>query len=131
MSSRVKIAYESARNRRTPSPSLLSVSLSARPVTKSFSNRLTISSSRLVPFTIKSEIMASGDGPIDLAQLQKTYKMVENDRARYAEESQNIIKRQRQAIEKIRKENERLKEQLESETRSRGESNSTQVHMAR
>jgi cell shape-determining protein MreC len=76
--------------------------------------------------------MASGDGPVvDLAQLQKTFKMVENDRARYAEESQNIIKRQRQAIEKIRKENERLKEQLESETRSRGENNSTQVHLAR
>ena len=75
---------------------------------------------------------AGGDGPaVDLAQLQKTYKMVENDRARYAEESQNIIKRQRQAIEKIRKENERLKEQLESETRTRGENNSTQVHLTR
>jgi hypothetical protein len=29
---------------------------------------------------------------------------------------QNIIKRQRQAIEKIRKENERLKEQLKAES---------------
>ena len=30
--------------------------------------------------------------------------------------AQNIIKRQRQAIEKIRKENERLKEQLKAES---------------
>eukprot|EP00960_Hanusia_phi_P038747 753573-Hanusia_phi.AAC.1 len=60
----------------------------------------------------------------ELAMLQKSYKMMENDRARYAEESQNIIKRQRQAIEKVKKENERLKEQVEAETRSRSENSS-------
>ncbi len=43
---------------------------------------------------------------------------METDRQKYSEESQNIIKRQRQAIEKIKKENERLKEQLAAESQS-------------
>jgi hypothetical protein len=44
--------------------------------------------------------------------------MLESDRQKYTEDSQNIIKRQRQAIEKIKKENERLKEQLAAESQS-------------
>ena len=44
--------------------------------------------------------------------------MMETDRQKYSEESQSIIKRQRQAIEKIKKENERLKEQLAAESQS-------------
>jgi hypothetical protein len=47
-----------------------------------------------------------------------SYRMMESDRQKYSEESQNIIKRQRQAIEKIKKENERLKEQLATESQT-------------
>mmetsp|Transcript_18343 Transcript_18343/g.41775 ORF Transcript_18343/g.41775 Transcript_18343/m.41775 type:complete len:185 (+) Transcript_18343:105-659(+) len=75
--------------------------------------------------------MAEENMANELAMLQKSYKMMENDRARYAEESQNIIKRQRQAIEKVKKENERLKEQVEAETRSRSENSSVQNHLMR
>mmetsp|Transcript_14819 Transcript_14819/g.29726 ORF Transcript_14819/g.29726 Transcript_14819/m.29726 type:complete len:541 (-) Transcript_14819:80-1702(-) len=54
----------------------------------------------------------------ELAALHRNYRMLETDRNKYSEESQNIIKRQRQAIEKIKKENERLKEQLAAESQS-------------
>jgi len=64
---------------------------------------------------LKQSIMADADKEAELAALQRSYRMMETDRQRYSEESQNIIKRQRQAIEKIKKENERLKEQLSSE----------------
>ena len=58
----------------------------------------------------------AGDREQELAALHRSYRNMENDRQKYSEESQNIIKRQRQAIEKIRKENERLKEQLKAES---------------
>ncbi len=58
------------------------------------------------------------DREAELAALHRSYRMMETDRQKYTEESQNIIKRQRQAIEKIKKENERLKEQLAAESQS-------------
>mmetsp|Transcript_12924 Transcript_12924/g.33226 ORF Transcript_12924/g.33226 Transcript_12924/m.33226 type:complete len:551 (-) Transcript_12924:16-1668(-) len=62
--------------------------------------------------------MGDADRETELAQLHRSYRMMETDRQKYSEESQSIIKRQRQAIEKIKKENERLKEQLAAESQS-------------
>lgn len=42
---------------------------------------------------------------------------------------QNIIKRQRQAIEKIKKENERLKEQLAAESQSTMQNDSSSISL--
>mmetsp|Transcript_31470 Transcript_31470/g.72347 ORF Transcript_31470/g.72347 Transcript_31470/m.72347 type:complete len:561 (+) Transcript_31470:109-1791(+) len=69
----------------------------------------------------------------ELAQLHRTYKIMENDRQRYTEESQSIIKQQRRAIEKLKSENETLKEQLALESRGMMQPNdaATQAHMAR
>ena len=39
----------------------------------------------------------SSDREAELAALHRSYRMMETDRQRYNEESQNIIKRQRQA----------------------------------
>mmetsp|Transcript_37719 Transcript_37719/g.85940 ORF Transcript_37719/g.85940 Transcript_37719/m.85940 type:complete len:557 (-) Transcript_37719:51-1721(-) len=63
----------------------------------------------------------------ELEALHRSYRMMETDRQKYSEESQNIIKRQRQAIEKIRKENERLKEQLASESQNSAQNAEGQV----
>jgi hypothetical protein len=58
------------------------------------------------------------DREVELAALHRSYRMMETDRQKYTEESQNIIKKQRQAIDKIKKENEQLKEQLAAESQS-------------
>jgi hypothetical protein len=38
-------------------------------------------------------------GTLDLAALHRSYKMMENDKVRYMEESKNIIKRQTQVCQ--------------------------------
>mmetsp|Transcript_85717 Transcript_85717/g.125444 ORF Transcript_85717/g.125444 Transcript_85717/m.125444 type:complete len:547 (+) Transcript_85717:23-1663(+) len=75
--------------------------------------------------------MGDENGGDNLAALHRSYKMMENDKVRYMEESKNIIKRQTQAIEKVKKENERLKEQVESETRNRSDNSAVQSHALR
>ena len=44
----------------------------------------------------------------ELARLQQEYRIMEGDRKAYSEESQNIIRKQREAIDVLQKENEEL-----------------------
>ena len=57
------------------------------------------------------------DVAADFAQLQREYRNMEQNRKAYTEESQNIVRRQQQSIDKLRKENEQLKSELAMETR--------------
>jgi hypothetical protein len=57
------------------------------------------------------------DVQADFAQLQREYRNMEQNRKAYTEESQNIIRRQQAAVEKLRKDNEALKAELALETR--------------
>jgi len=53
----------------------------------------------------------------ELDELQRKYRMMEVNRKTYNEDSQNTIRMQRQQIEKLKKDNDRLKEDLSLETR--------------
>lgn len=53
----------------------------------------------------------------ELDDLQRQYRMMENSRKLYLEDSQNTIRMQRQQIDKLKKDNDRLKEDLALETR--------------
>ncbi len=44
----------------------------------------------------------------ELVKLQQQYRIMEGDRKAYSEESQNLIRKQRAAIEALQKENEEL-----------------------
>ena len=44
----------------------------------------------------------------ELARLQQEYRIMEGDRKAYSEESQNIIRKQREVIDILQKENEEL-----------------------
>ena len=44
----------------------------------------------------------------ELVRLQQEYRVMEGDRKAYSEESQNIIRKQREAIEALQAENEEL-----------------------
>ena len=56
--------------------------------------------SRIVPLTTHTLTLLppadDGGGADNLAALHRSYKMMENDKVRYMEESKNIIKRQTQ-----------------------------------
>ena len=69
----------------------------------------------------------------DFAQLQREYRNMEHNRRAYTEESQTIIRRQRATVEKLKKDNELLKNELQMETRSRDIklSSSSQAYLAR
>ena len=54
----------------------------------------------------------------ELAELHRRYRLMEGDRKAYTEESQAIIRRQRAAIEKLKQDNEQLREELALESRS-------------
>ena len=58
---------------------------------------------------------------------------MEHNRRAYTEESQTIIRRQRATVEKLKKDNELLKNELQMETRSRDIklSSSSQAYLAR
>jgi myosin heavy subunit len=64
----------------------------------------------------------------EIAELQKKFRVLENDKRAYSEDSQAIIRKQRATIEKLTRENRQMKQDL-NETRavaaSRSESKST------
>jgi len=59
----------------------------------------------------------------EIAELQRKFRVLENDKRAYSEDSQGIIRKQRASIEKLTRENRKMKGEL-NETRS---SSSTQV----
>eukprot|EP00736_Rhodelphis_marinus_P009779 Rmarinus@m.17933 len=61
----------------------------------------------------------SGSQSIDqqLSELQRKYKIMEGDKSKYSEESNNILRKQRNAIEKLKRDNEALREELAMESR--------------
>jgi chromosome segregation ATPase len=59
----------------------------------------------------------------ELDDLQRKYRMMEVNRKTYSEDSQNTIRMQRQQITKLKKDNERLKEDLALETRQAKQAN--------
>merc|ERR1719329_1753658 len=59
----------------------------------------------------------------ELDDLQRKYRMMEVNRKTYAEDSTNTIRMQRQQIDKLKKDNERLKEDLALETRQAKQAN--------
>jgi DNA repair exonuclease SbcCD ATPase subunit len=59
----------------------------------------------------------------EIAELQRKFRVLENDKRAYSEDSQGIIRKQRATIEKLTRENRKMKGEL-NETRS---SSSTQV----
>jgi len=59
----------------------------------------------------------------EIAELQRKFRVLENDKRAYSEDSQGIIRKQRATIEKLTRENRKMKAEL-NETRS---SSSTQV----
>merc|ERR1719453_514473 len=65
---------------------------------------------------------------VEIADLQRKFQLLENDKRAYAEDSQAIIRKQRATIEKLTRENRQLKQDL-NETRavaaSRSESKSS------
>jgi DNA repair exonuclease SbcCD ATPase subunit len=54
----------------------------------------------------------------DLAQLQREYRHMELNRRAYAEESQQVLRKQQAKLDQLRKENEALKAELALECRS-------------
>lgn len=59
----------------------------------------------------------------ELDDLQRKYRLMEGNRKTYAEDSTNTIRMQRQQIDKLKKDNERLKEDLALETRQAKQAN--------
>jgi len=59
----------------------------------------------------------------EIAELQRKFRVLENDKRAYSEDSQGIIRKQRATIEKLTRENRKMKSEL-NETRS---SSSSQV----
>jgi len=59
----------------------------------------------------------------EIAELQRKFRVLENDKRAYSEDSQSIIRKQRATIEKLTRENRKMKAEL-NETRS---SSGTQV----
>merc|ERR1712151_1238774 len=59
----------------------------------------------------------------EIAELQRKFRVLENDKRAYSEDSQGIIRKQRATIEKLTRENRNMKSEL-NETRS---SSGTQV----
>ncbi|XP_032238101.2 coiled-coil domain-containing protein 63 [Nematostella vectensis] len=55
-----------------------------------------------------SEAEMDGIAEQELAKLQRQYRIMEGDRRAYGEESQNVIKKQRDTIQWLQKENEEL-----------------------
>ena len=55
---------------------------------------------------------------LQLAELHRKYRIMEGDRRQYSEESQNVIRRQRAAIDKLKSDNMALKQEIEVVTRA-------------
>eukprot|EP00742_Colponemidia_sp_Colp-10_P000533 GILJ01000580.1.p1 GENE.GILJ01000580.1~~GILJ01000580.1.p1 ORF type:complete len:574 (-),score=156.25 GILJ01000580.1:1098-2819(-) len=54
----------------------------------------------------------------ELQDLHRKYRMIEGDRKAYSDDSQTTIRKQRNTIEKLKKDNELLKEELAVESRA-------------
>ena len=61
----------------------------------------------------------------DYAQLQREYRNMELNRKAYADESNQVLRRQQSAIEKLQRDNEALKAELTMETRHVSSSEAT------
>merc|ERR1712176_892274 len=53
----------------------------------------------------------------EIAELQRKFRVLENDKRAYSEDSQGIIRKQRATIEKLTRENRKMKAEL-NETRA-------------
>jgi len=60
----------------------------------------------------------SADVVSQLDELQRKYRIMEGDRKSYAEEVQNVVRKQKAQIEKLKRENNQLKSELSLETRA-------------
>lgn len=54
---------------------------------------------------------------VDISQLQREYRNMENNRKTYADESQQLLRRQQQMIDKLKRENEKLHSEIALETK--------------
>ena len=54
----------------------------------------------------------------ELDELQRRYRMMEGDRKAYADEVQNVVRKQKAQIEKLRRENGQLKSELQLQSRA-------------
>eukprot|EP00937_MAST-01D_sp_MAST-1D-sp2_P006080 g6080.t1 len=73
------------------------------------------------------EASAADSRVADYAQLQREYRNMELNRKAYADESNQVLRRQQAAIEKLRQDNESLKAELTMETRHVSSSNATKA----
>lgn len=66
--------------------------------------------------------MADSDAAVgvesELDELQRRYRMMESDRKAYADEVQNVVRKQKGQIEKLRRENATLKQELALQSRA-------------
>lgn len=62
--------------------------------------------------------MAAVDVASQLDELQRKYRIMEGDRKSYAEEVQNVVRKQKSQIEKLKRENSQLKSELSLEARA-------------
>lgn len=59
------------------------------------------------------------DVELQVAEIQRKYRIMEGSRRSYSEDSQATIRRQRATIEQLKADNSKLKQQLQLETRVR------------
>eukprot|EP00002_Diphylleia_rotans_P038164 TRINITY_DN8634_c0_g1_i2.p1 TRINITY_DN8634_c0_g1~~TRINITY_DN8634_c0_g1_i2.p1 ORF type:complete len:382 (-),score=86.43 TRINITY_DN8634_c0_g1_i2:1677-2822(-) len=70
----------------------------------------------------------------ELAELHRKFRLLEGERKAFAEESQNTLRKQRISLEKLKKENEYLKEELaqvESQNAERSVTQSTTIAISK
>jgi enolase len=60
----------------------------------------------------------AADVSSQLDELQRKYRIMEGDRKSYAEEVQNVVRKQKSQIEKLKRENSQLKSELSLESRA-------------
>lgn len=63
--------------------------------------------------------MDKDDVELQVAEIQRKYRIMEGSRRSYSEDSQATIRRQRATIEQLKADNTKLKEQLQLETKVR------------
>jgi len=54
----------------------------------------------------------------ELDELQRRYRMMESDRKAYADEVQNVVRKQKSQIDKLKRENAQLKQELQLQSRA-------------
>lgn len=76
----------------------------------------------------KSQLEAGGvmEPQEEYMDLQRKYKNIENDRKTYNEETQAQLKKQKNMIDKLQKENQSLKEDLDSQNNHLAKNKTTQ-----